>query len=108
MELATYQHGAPALRPYWVSWYATKQTGSWELHAPWWRTGWRQSDDGPDDCTICAAVMAADEDGAKAIIRHAHDNPNVELEWRFVEERDREWQPFSDRFPRAAWMRWPT
>lgn len=48
-------------RPYWVSWYQTKTLGPFELHTPWWVSGWRL-DDGGD--SICAAVMAADEDAA--------------------------------------------
>lgn len=62
-----------------------------------------------EDCamqdTICAAVQAENEEAAKALIVTAHDAP-VALEWRFCEERDSGWVPFSARFPRAAWMKW--
>lgn len=95
------------LRNYWVSWYCpVGQMGKFELHWPWWVSGMRMSDDAE---TICAAVKAADENGAKAVVLASFDEPRpADLEWRFVLERERGWSPFTGRFQRANWMQWPT
>jgi hypothetical protein len=93
---------------YWISWFA-HPTVSYELHTPWWVSGARllNDDEMTEQGTLCAAVRAASEDAAKAVIVAAHDEP-VDLEWRFVEPRPADWSPFSDRFPRAKWMKWST
>jgi hypothetical protein len=92
------------LKNFWVSWY-DKNYGQWELHWPWWVSGCRLSDDAR---TICAAVRAESADHAMIIIENAHDEPRpLPLEWRFVSTRAPDWSPFSDRFPRADWMKWP-
>lgn len=85
---------------WWVSWYSS---GAFEYHGPWWISG---GEVGGRD-TICAAVIAPTEEAARDVIVSAHDDPSVVLEWRFVDERPDAWSPFGDRFPRAAWMRWP-
>ena len=93
------------MTPFWVSWYANKVPFTW--HGPWWESGWRLSQDGSGDtATIVAAVMAASEEDAKARIVAAHDCA-VEPEWRFCNQRESDWAPFCDRFPRADWMKWP-
>lgn len=84
---------------WWVSWYGS---GPFEYHGPWWVTG-----SGAGGTTFCAAVIAADEDAAREVIVSAHDDPPVSLAWRFVKPRAGGWSPFSDRFERAEWMRWP-
>ena len=86
---------------WWVSWYSN---GAFEYHGPWWVSGQRLSDNAH---TICAAVRADTEDAARKVITDAHDDPTTTLEWRFVEERPDDWNPFSDRFPRADWVQWP-
>ena len=94
------------LRPFWVSWWhdVEGERSGFELHCPWWVSGSRDDDDAQ---SIVAAVMALDEDDAKARIVAAHDHTDVTLEWRFVNPRDPGWEPFCNRFPRAEWMRWP-
>ncbi len=86
---------------YWISWFDPCY-GGWELHSPWWVSGYRGSDDAP---TICAAVKAESAEEAKASIHRAYDMPCT-LEFRFVEEKPPGWSPFSDRFRRAEWMQW--
>lgn len=86
-----------------VSWYAA-HTG-FEYHGPWWITGRELS--GGRRHTIVAAVVADSADAARKVITDVHDAPVPELEWRFVDERPAGWDPFTDRFPRADWMRWP-
>ena len=94
---------------YWVSWYCPNDLmGKFELHSPWWVSGeTMEDDDGKFSFTICAAVQAPDEDGAKRLIEMAHDEPRPRnLEWRFVTEKPRDWSPGSGRFPLADWMKW--
>jgi len=87
------------MRRFWVSWYASSL--DFEVHTPWWVSGYR--DDTP---VVCAAVIANDADDAQSVIRACHDDPQAEIEWRFVEERPDDWSPFNSRFKRADWMRW--
>jgi hypothetical protein len=87
---------------WWVSWYAA---GPFTYHGPWWISGGEVG--GEQRATVCAAVVAASADDARRRIVAAHDDPTVSPQWRFVERRDNDWSPFGDRFPRAAWMRWP-
>lgn len=82
----------------------TEETGAFTLESPWWISGMAGSRDAE---SVCAAVMATDEEDAMRVILAAHDNPEVELEWRFVEQREDGWAPFSSRFQRVEWMRWP-
>jgi hypothetical protein len=85
---------------WWVSWYGA---GAFEYHGPWWITG----SDAEGRATICAAVLAGSEDEAQRVITEAHDSPLPPIDWRFTEQCGPDWSPFSDRFPRAAWMQWP-
>ena len=88
-------------RLFWASWYAHPLV-SYTLHSPWWVSGTRL-DGSP---VICAAIEADSSYAAIDAVIDAHDTM-VELEWRFVEARPEGWSPFSERFPRADWMRWP-
>lgn len=98
------------MKNFWISWFGT--AGAWELHTPWWISGYRivadrfAFDEERQEPTVVAAVKALNADEAKQIILDAHDTKPKELEWRFVEERPDDWTPFSGRFPRAAWMQW--
>jgi hypothetical protein len=87
------------MKNFWVSWYSA---GSFELNSPWWVSGERG--DGAE--TICAAIKAEDVQAAKQVVVKAHDDPPTGIEWRFVTEHEAGWSPFSDRFPKAAWMTW--
>lgn len=91
------------MKRFWISWYEPDGSG-FELHAPWWISGFRCNDDAN---TICAAVIARDEDAAKGVICDAHDDPDGHIEWRFCTEKGDDWEPFCERFPRADWMQWP-
>lgn len=89
---------------FWLSWYHDAENmGAFELNWPWWCTGF----DANDRETICAAVTAVDETAAKAGILASYDKSPNSIDWRFCEKRSDEWEPFSPRFPRAAWMQWP-
>jgi hypothetical protein len=91
------------MKRWWVSWWCPDDLyGTFELHSPWWVSGER---DGAR--SICAAVMADSEYGAKAIIAKSHDDDPGDIEWRCCDERTDDWEPFNTRFRRAAWMQWP-
>ena len=85
---------------YWVSWIGDE---NFELHSPWWRSGY--SGDG-EKVVFCAAVISTSEAAAKRAINNALDSGYIE-EWRFFEEKENDWSPFNDRFRRADWMVWP-
>ena len=87
---------------WWLSWCSN---GAFEYHGPWWITGYELGP--PGRRTICAAVLAGTEDDARRAVTIAHDDPDVELLWRFVEPRVADGEPFCERFPQAAWMCWP-
>lgn len=90
-------------QPFWVSWYCVDaQMGKFELHWPWWITGYASD----DSAIICAAVRAADKYEAMGLIIKAHDGPVSDIRWRFIERQPVEWSPFDDRFQQADWMRW--
>lgn len=91
------------MKNYWISWVHFPSMGEFELHSPWWYTGYIPSNDGS---TVCAAIKAESERDAKAQIIRCHDVPPNDLQWRFCEERPSDWTPFGDRFPRADWMKW--
>lgn len=92
---------------FWVSWW--DPNGDFELFWPWWATGQRETDDDDEEVSICAALEASSEEEVEEFIRAAYDAPkDLTLEFRFIEERDDDWSPFSSRFPKAQWMRWPS
>lgn len=98
-EMLAREH-AEALTPFWVGWYGI---GGFEYHGPWWISGYASG----QRVTYCAAVMAADEEAARKVILTAYDDAEPDVEFRFAEERDQAWSPYSDRFGQAGWMRWP-
>jgi len=46
------------------------------------------------------------EEDAREQIYRCHDVRPEHIEFRFCEERPHGWEPFCDRFPRGAWMKW--
>lgn len=98
---------------FWISWFHTPAMGGFELHSPWWVSGSREVvnrlafDEGHSEPTICAAVQADDEDGAKEAVVASYDMRPSNVEWRFCEPRADDWTPFNERFPKADWMTWP-
>jgi hypothetical protein len=87
----------------WVSWYWTKEMGAFELHAPWWISGYRMADEA---ATVCAAFPAEiSESEAEIFVAASYDNKPESIEWRF--NNLKEGEPFCERFPKADWMTWP-
>ena len=100
---------------FWTSWTADPRK-PFTYEGPWWCSGYAYfyTSEGELECpTICAAVVARDEEHAKAIIVAAHDNgdgPSGEggiHSWRFVTQKPDDWTPGGGRFERADWMKWP-
>lgn len=95
-------------RPYWVSWYSV---GDFTYEGPWWISGkaCQLLADGSikDIDMLVAAVMATSEENAKQIIVDAHADKAAKIEWRFVNEKAADWDPFCSRFERQDWMQWP-
>ena len=86
---------------FWLSWYSPTSMAEFELHSPWWLSGY----DSDDRYIVVAAVRATDEDAAFAQVRAAYDNDHGPIEERFIEPLTRE-SPFGGRFPQAGWMAW--
>lgn len=106
------QRTEPALQDddqhrWWVSWWHLCGLGEFELTSPWWISGFRDSGDGSDADSICAAVLAATPDAAREVVLSSYDVRPAALGWRFVEQMPADWSPFCDRFPQADWMGWP-
>lgn len=94
------------MNKYWLSWYHSyEDNGDFELHSPWWISG---SAGAGDLETICAAVKADSEEEAKRIIQNCYDTPQIfdVSDWRFCDEENDDWSPFTSRFPKAPWMIW--
>lgn len=92
------------MRKYWASWLHNASLGEFELHSPWWISG--VVDDEADSETICAAIIAKNEDDVKLQVNNSYDKKPENLVWRFCEERPDDWKP-GDRFPFKKWMVWP-
>jgi hypothetical protein len=90
---------------YWVSWVHSRDLGPFLLNSPWWVSGSTVA-----GATICAAVSADSEQEAKDMIVNSFDIPvpSFHVAWRFITAKPDNWSPFSSRFERAAWMRWPS
>jgi hypothetical protein len=88
----------PEQAAWWLSWVHLKKDGPFELHWPWWVSGYTSD----DDDTICAAVRADDEDAARALIHAAYDRSPMILHWRFIDPLNG--SPYTRRFQKADWM----
>ena len=89
---------------FWISWVQPGDDYRPLTYPPntgilgWWCSGYSG-----EGSTICAVVEAPNSSDAKAAI--LKDWPEaLELDdWRFVEERAKDWRP-NDRFPLSEWM----
>ena len=91
------------MKNFWVSFWCQDLT-KFEYHGPWWVSG----SDAENRSSVCAAVRALDETGAKKTLENCFDTGYFVDEFRFVTEKnDPGWEPFADRFQRAGWMKWP-
>jgi hypothetical protein len=101
-----------APRAWWISWYHDRGFGPFELHSPWWISGFTMD----DRETIVGAVQAETEKDAWEKVYASYDARPASIEERFIEELDdREQQPSArapwgtvenGRFQHADWMVW--
>lgn len=87
------------LRDYWLSWYADAPLSEFELHSPWWISGYAG-----DSNVMVAAVRAESEEAAFEQVKAAYDNGPGRFSERFCEPLTV--SPFSGRFPQSSWMAW--
>ena|ERR1017187_5077551 len=88
---------------YWISWNHEKHFTPFEIDSPWWISG--QGADGLS-ASICCAIKAENELDAIAKIYKSYDETPKNINFRFQQEKPNDWIPFSDRFPKADWMKW--
>ena len=92
------------MKKYWISWASITSINKFEMHFPWWVSGF----DGEGNVYICAAIIAANHNDAwNFVIGSYNTNKAFFIERRFCIEKSDSWSPFNDRFQRAAWMLWP-
>ena len=89
-------------KSYWISWTALEPLHTFELHSPWWVSGYNAY----DNPTIVAAVRAPSPEAAVEVVRNAYDSPPPIIDLRFCDEMPAGRSPFSDRFPKCEWMAW--
>jgi hypothetical protein len=87
---------------FWVRWSSIYPLDTFEYHGPWWVTGW----DSGDLPVVCAAVCAESAAHAQRVIASSYDIDH-EVEFSFTELKPDDWKPFSSRFQKQDWMKWP-
>ena len=88
---------------WWLSWYSPAPLEAFELHSPWWVSGWTGDGETP---ILVAAVRADSPESAWSAVCAAYDDPPDAVEQRFCDLMPEGTNPFSDRFPMASWMAW--
>ena len=100
------------MNEYWISWYSVfEYTGSFELHSPWWVSGWSYDADENEESIIVAAVRADSEEEAWEVVKQAYDTyPKKGFRERFIETFEegetKPWEREGGRFQLADWMEW--
>jgi hypothetical protein len=91
---------------FWISWYWPPSAGPFTLYCPWWISG--ETDHLEEGTkTVCAAIPAKTPQEAEDVVFAAFDSQPDEINWRLCSPREPGTNPFSGRFPREKWMRWP-
>lgn len=101
----------PKKPAWWISWYHPAELGGFELHWPWWSSGWSFDKDGNEINIFVAAVRADSEDEAFDLIESSYDEkPEKGLERRFCdkleEDESKPWEHAGGRFQLGDWMSW--
>lgn len=92
--------------PHWVSfWINDNNCDKFEIHFPWWITGYDMN----DRTSICVAIYAHDVEHAKRLVEESFDDGFSLDEWRFADERSSpNFIQQSGRFTiNRDWMVWP-
>lgn len=98
------------MNEYWISWTSVMEDeGGFELHSPWWVSGWSITEDDKEESIFVGAIRADSEEDAWAKIAAAYDTPPEKgVNQRFIEELKAPypWEHESPRFPLGDWMDW--
>lgn len=95
---------------WWVSWFSPEEYGGFELHIPFWRSGWYFTNDSKEVTIFVAAVSGASEEDVFAKISAAYDTPPVDgVSKRFCEplQQPYPWEREGTRFVKEDWMELP-
>ena len=94
------------LNEYWISWYHNPEYGTFELHTPWWISGYTMGE--PQKSIIVGAVRAESEEEAWATVLASYDTPPEKVTERFCDpmKAPYPWDNPHGRFQRADWMQW--
>lgn len=91
------------MKRFWVSFRLFTPLDEFAYHGPWWVSG-----HGDDYRNVCLAVCAESQDRVREQVGAMFDaDAQYRIEFRFIEERADDWEPFGDRFGRRDWMLWP-
>jgi len=92
------------VKKFWVSWYTcTKTMGPFTLYTPWWISG--ETDEEPARSIVCAAIKARDDSHVRELIHNGYDKSSGSVEFRFIIEKNDDWEPYTDRFQEDLRMR---
>lgn len=100
------------MNEYWISWTSCFDVdGGFELHSPWWISGWSYNEKDQEESVFVGAIRADSEDEAFAKISAAYDAvPDGGVSRRFIEifEKDEKkpWEREGGRFQLGDWMEW--
>lgn len=79
------------LKRFWVRWYQSEDLVKENFPFKHWITGYTS-----DDRTIyCSLIEAESEEAVEEIVYEYFGN---EVEFSFIDERDKDWEPPKDRF----------
>lgn len=100
------------MNEYWLSWTTVfEDDGKFELHSPWWTSGWCLNAEEQEESVINAAVRADSEDQAWEKVAAAYEiPPEGGVNKRFihhVKDGDaKPWERAGTRFVIEDWMEW--
>lgn len=95
---------------WWVSWFSPEKYGGFELHVPFWRSGWYFTDESEEVTIFVAVVRAPNEDEAFAQITGSYfEQPEGGVSRRYCKtlEHPYPWEREGTRFEREDWMDLP-
>lgn len=95
---------------WWISWFSPEEYGGFELHVPFWRSGWYFTNDSKEVTIFVAAVRADNEDEAFAQIASAYFEPptgGVSRRFCLPLEEPYPWDREGTRFVKEDWMDLP-
>lgn len=92
-----------SLKIYWLGWWTKPEYGSYISKCPWWYHEERRN---KDERLMCGSVRAHSEEEAMEHVKHGYHHYVPNLEFKFIVQKPKGWDPFCGRFPRSGWMKW--